>query len=82
MWESPFWSFGWLLPLFGIVMCLACMFAMLRGGAGGHFPCHGWHHGRDRDSRPVEGDPQADVRREIRALREELDQLKLTSRRS
>jgi hypothetical protein len=81
MWESSFWSVAWLMPLIGIAMCLACMIAMLRGAGGRHFGCFG-HHGADPGSRPFEADTHAELRREIIALREELERLKSAGRSS
>jgi hypothetical protein len=53
-------------------MMLRIDFTSLRGG-------FGWHHGSGHDSRPIAPDEQADLRREIRALREEVEQLRCRS---
>jgi hypothetical protein len=64
------WSFWWILPLIGMLVCAAFFFLMMRGLASGRgFMCMGGHPSA------ASGDV-ADMRREIKALREEVQQLK------
>ena len=69
-WEAPMWGFWWIFPLMGLVMCLAFAVMAFRFIATGRgFMCMGGH-------RPAGGDESAELRREIQALREEIDRLK------
>jgi hypothetical protein len=65
----PMWGFGWLIPLVGLAICVAFMVMMIRAArGGGRFMCMGGHaHG---------GDDMADLRREVRELRDEVSRLK------
>ena len=63
-WGMPMWGFGWLIPLIGLALCLAFAVVMMRAMSGG-WRCHA--HG---------GDDVADLRREVRELREEVSRLK------
>jgi hypothetical protein len=63
-------GFWWIFPLMGMLMCLAFAVMAVRFIATGRgFMCMGGHH-------QAGGDDTADLRREIRALREEVDRLK------
>jgi len=65
MWGPHPWGFEWIFPVMGLLMflgCLAMAFRFARTGRG----CLGWR--RDRSV--------ADARREIDALRKEIEQLK------
>jgi len=65
------WGFWWIFPLMGILMCLAfavMVFRCLATGRGGSMCIGG--HGR------AASDESGELRREIRALRDEIDRLK------
>jgi hypothetical protein len=65
-------SFWWIFPLVGFVMCLAFMFIVLRAiftGRGGM--CMGAHADPGRTD-------VAEMRREIQTLRDELKEVKAT----
>ena len=69
-WGPPMWGFGWILPFIGMAICLVFMVMMVRAMSGGGrgFMCFGGHgHGTDE---------AADLRREVRELREEVNRLK------
>lgn len=68
-WGMPMWGFGWLIPLIGFAFCLAFVVVMMRAMGGGRFMCMGGH---ERG-----GDDVADLRREVRELREEVSRLKV-----
>ncbi len=61
-------SFWWVFPLLGLGICFVMMFAMLRCGGAGFGMC------MRGPRRPFTSD--ADTRRDIEALREEIRQLK------
>ena len=67
-WMGPMWGFWWIVPLIGLIVCLAfavCAYRALTGR--GQFMCMGGH---DRDSK------EDDLQREVRELREEVNRLK------
>ncbi len=69
-WAMPMWGFWLIFPLLGMFICLAfavMAFRFLSTGRG--FMCMGGHQ-------RTESDETAEMRREIRTLREELNQLK------
>lgn len=69
-WGPPMWGFWWIFPLIGMLFCFA--FAMLAFrflSTGRGFMCMGGHQ-------PTQIDDTAEMRREIRTLREEINQLK------
>ncbi|MBI3637387.1 MAG: hypothetical protein HY216_14435 [Candidatus Rokubacteria bacterium] len=69
-WGGPMWGFGWIFPLVGLLVCLAFLVMAFRAlRVGGGFMCMGHHH-------PSSDDDVAEMRREIRALRDEVKQLK------
>lgn len=69
-WAMPMWSFWWVVPLIGSLVCLAFLVMALRSMSTGRgFMCMGGHQG-------VGNDEVAAMRREIHALREEIEQLK------
>jgi hypothetical protein len=64
------WGFWWVFPLLGLVMVIACGIMMVRAmSRGGGMSCMGGH-------RAGAGDSMDELRREVRGLREEVDQLK------
>lgn len=64
------WGFWWIFPLIGLFICLVCVVAMVRAmRGGGQFMCMSGH--RDDAS-----DAAAELRRELRELREEVGKLK------
>ena len=67
-WGSPMWAFWWIFPLLGLLVCLGMIVMMIRAMRGGGFMCMG-HHARGADD-------MADLRRELRELREEVKALK------
>lgn len=70
--ETPMWGFWWIFPLIGMLVCLAffvMMFRVMSTGRGAMCMGMGGHRG-------VERDETAELRREIRALREEITALK------
>jgi uncharacterized membrane protein len=68
-WGAPMWGFGWIFPLMGFAMCLFFVIMMVRAMSGGRgFMCMGGHgHATDET---------AELRREVRELREEITRLK------
>jgi uncharacterized membrane protein len=74
MWGPGWWGpsmsgFWWIFPLIGLAVCLFFVIAMIRAmSGGGHFMCMGGHR--------RESDETAELRREVRELREELTRLK------
>ena len=68
-WGPPMWGFWWIFPLIGFAICLVFVMAMVRAMSGGRgFMCMGGHgHGPDET---------AELRREVRELREEISRLK------
>jgi hypothetical protein len=73
------WGFWWIFPLTGLVLCVAFMAMMMRAMHGGRgFMCMGGHGHRGPDNGVnVEGaDPHAELKREIRELRDEIRQLR------
>ena len=69
-WGAPMWGFGWIFPLFGLLIVATCVFVMIRAMSSGHgFMCMGGHGGKERDE-------SAELRREIGELREEIKQLR------
>jgi hypothetical protein len=68
-WESPMWAFWWIFPLLALVVFLGMIVMMIRAMRGGTgFMCTG-HHAPGADD-------TAELRREIRELREEVKALK------
>jgi hypothetical protein len=64
------WGFWWIFPLIGMFLCftfLVMAFRFMSTGRG--FMCMGGHRGMGNDE-------NADMRRELAALREEVKQLK------
>jgi hypothetical protein len=75
-WESSPWSFWWIFPLIGMLVCLTFFVMMVRVMVTGRGAmCMGGHRGTERDE-------AAELRREIRALREEVAQLRAAPPRS
>ncbi len=69
-WGMPMWGFWWIFPLVGFLACLAFLVMMFRFMSTGRgFMCMSGHPGMGNDE-------AAEMRREIRALREEIKQLK------
>ena len=70
-WGPPMmWSFWWIFPLIGLLLCAVFLVALIRLlGSGRGFMCMGGHRADGRDE-------SADLRREIQELREEIKQLK------
>jgi uncharacterized membrane protein len=66
---APMWGFWWIFPLMGMVVCLAFLVMVFRFVFTGHGPACMAGHG---DS----GKETAELRRDILALRQEIDQLK------
>jgi len=69
-WGPPMWGFWWIFPLIGMLFCLTfaiLAFRFLSTGRG--FMCMGGHQATQIDE-------AAEMRREIRTLREEINQLK------
>ncbi|MBI2015027.1 MAG: hypothetical protein HYV94_01390 [Candidatus Rokubacteria bacterium] len=63
------WGFWWIFPLIGFTICLVFVIAMVRAMSSGRgFMCMGGH-----DRGP---DETAELRREVRELREEISRLK------
>ncbi len=63
------WGFGWIFPLFGLFICLVFFGAVVRAMAGrGGIMCTGAPHHEAADT--------AQLRREVQALREEVNRLK------
>ena len=67
-WGPPMWAFSWIFPLLGLLVCLGMIVMMIRAMRGDGFMCMG-HHARGADD-------TADLRRELRELREEVKALK------
>jgi hypothetical protein len=68
-WGPPMWGFGWIFPLIGLAICVVFFTAMVRAMSGGrHVMCMGGHR-RDLDE-------TAELRRQVRELREEVERLK------
>jgi uncharacterized membrane protein len=65
-WGMPMWGFGWLIPLIAFAFCLIFVVVMMRV------------MGRARGGHERSGDDMADLRREVRELREEVSRLKMT----
>ena len=64
------WGFWWILPVIGVSICLVFTVLMIRAMAGrGGSMCMGESHGHGFDE-------TAELRREIRELREELKTLR------
>jgi hypothetical protein len=65
------WGFWWIFPLIGFTICLVFVIAMVRAMSSGRgFMCmRGHQHGPDET---------AELRREVRELREEVSRLKGT----
>ncbi len=71
MWGFLTVGFWWLFPLIGVLMCLGCLFMMLRSMTPGRgFMCMGGGH------RGTHTDESSDMQRELNALREEVSRLK------
>ena len=70
-WGAPMWGFWWIFPLIGFTICLVFVIVMVRAMSGGRgFMCMGGH-----ERGP---DETAELRREVRELREEISRLKGT----
>ena len=70
MWGPLMVGFGWIVPVFMLVMCLGCLLTMIRSLTTGRgFMCMGSHRGTRLDE-------TSEMRREISALREEVSRLK------
>jgi hypothetical protein len=67
-WAMPMWSLGWIFPLVGLAICVFIVVAIIRAPGGRGFMC------MDRDAHAP--DAAADLRREVRELREEVNRLK------
>ena len=68
-WGAPMWGFWWIFPLIGFTICLVFVIVMVRAMSGGRgFMCMGGH-----ERGP---DETAELRREVRELREEISRLK------
>ena len=66
------WGFWWVFPLLGMLLCFAFMLIAVRVlGAGHGVMCMGRGHSRGDDGEA------ADMRREIAALRLEVERLKM-----
>jgi len=64
-WMGPMWGFWWIFPVFGLLICLFFVIAMVRmTSGGGRFMCMGPHHD-DRGE-------TAQLRREVEELREQM----------
>ena len=75
MWEAgpwwPMWSFWWIVPLLGMLLCFTFMVLAARFLVTGRgLLCMGGSHGAPRDA------DAAEMRREITALRAEVERLK------
>lgn len=69
-WGAPMWGFWWVLPLMGFLMCLVFAVVMARVMTGGRgFGCMGGHRSQTDDE-------HAELRREIRELRGEIERLR------
>ena len=64
-WVAPMWSFWWIFPLIGLLVCFLFVIVVVRTIAkGGHFMCMGSHqHGSDEIAR---------LRHEVEELRAQL----------
>ena len=70
-WGPPMWGFGWIFPLIGMAICLVFVIVMIRAMSSGRgFMCMGGHGPRP--------DETAELRQEVRELREEISRLKGT----
>ena len=65
--DASLWGWWWLVPLFGIVLCIIMCRLFRSSAAGGRFCCGG---GNTPDGRLDE------VKKEIRELREEIGKIK------
>ena len=63
------WAFWWIFPLLGLLVCLGMIVMMVRAMRGGAGPMCMRHHAQGADD-------TAELRRELRELREEVKQLK------
>jgi len=78
MWGPGWWGpgpwmmgFGWIFPLIGLTIALIFVIAMVRAmSRGGGFMCMGGHHGAGSEE-------AAELRRELRELREEIKGMKV-----
>jgi hypothetical protein len=69
-WGTPMWGFWWVVPLIGLLVCLAFLVMAIRFMSTGRgFMCMGGH-------RAMGDDAVAEMRREIHSLRDEIKQLK------
>ncbi len=73
-WGPPMWGFWWIFPLMGLLFCLAFLTIAVRFMASGRgFMPMGGHQERAADETTA-------LRREIAALREEIEMLKSVRR--
>jgi hypothetical protein len=64
------WGGWWILPMIGMVVCMGFMAVMMWAMMRGHgFMCMGGHDHRGHD-------PRADLQREIRELKQEVQELR------
>jgi hypothetical protein len=68
-WGTPMSGFWWIFPLIGMAVCLAFLVMVFRFITTGHgLACMGGHGDSNKET--------AEMRRDILALRQEIDQLK------
>jgi hypothetical protein len=64
------WTFWWIVPLIGLLLCIGIAVAVIRAMRGGAWSgCMGSHEAHA-------GDQTAELRREVGELRKEVDALK------